>query len=518
MKRGTWRAAVALFALTACGATRPTEELTYTVDLNDRADDQFKVSLAVDGLTAENALYQFAATAPGTYQVMDIGRFVRNFAAFDAAGNELQTERVSTNQWQIHDVELAREIRYSIAETWDTPVDEHSVYMMAGTSIEDDHVLLNAHAVFGYPTGMQDTPVRVRLEHPAAWDVGTALNRDPDGAYLADDYDHLVDSPILLGRLSVARTEVTGVPVEIFTYSKTDVVKSEQLLAAMGDMLNSAGEFLGQLPVDRYTFLYHFEDVTQGAWEHSLSSEYVFREMEITDRVGEFLTDIAAHEFFHVVTPLNVHSEIIEQFNFVEPVPSEHLWLYEGTTEWAAHVMQLRSQLKSPEEYLQTLVQKMLSDLRYDTTYSLSQLALTSFTDSGQAQYGNIYQRGALVAGLLDIRLLELSDGEVGLQNLINELARRYGKDNPFPEAELFDIITDMTYPEVGEFFGSYVRSAEPLPMSEYYAKLGIDLIENEAGRPVRFDVDPNPTESEMRLRQAWMAMGGAEGLVLPAN
>ena len=47
----------------------------------------------------------------------------------------------------------------------------------------------------------------------------------------------------------------------------------------------------------------------------------------------------------------------------------------------------------------------------FDSTYSLRELALTSYSDSGQAQYGNIYMRGALTAGLLDIRLLELSHG-----------------------------------------------------------------------------------------------------------
>ena len=47
----------------------------------------------------------------------------------------------------------------------------------------------------------------------------------------------------------------------------------------------------------------------------------------------------------------------------------------------------------------------------FDSTYSLRELALTSYSDSGQAQYGNIYMRGALTAGLLDIRLLELSQG-----------------------------------------------------------------------------------------------------------
>ncbi len=478
----------------------------YAIDVTDRADDTFQVTAWVSGLTAANAVYQFAATAPGTYQVMDIGRFVRSFEAFDAAGKPVPVERASVNQWKLGDAPRVRTLRYSIAETWDTKVDRHEVYLMCGTSIEQDHVLINPHAVIGYPTGMQARPIRLRVKYPPSWKAGTALEQDRGGAYLAEDYDRLVDSPILLGRLSEARTRVTGVPVRIFTYSKTDRIKSAQLLAAMDDMLQAAGRFLGQLPVDRYTFLYHFEDRPAGAWEHSLSSEYVFQESEFTDSVGRYLTDIAAHEFFHVVTPLNIHSEIIEHFNFVTPVPSQHLWLYEGTTEWAAHAMQLRSGLKSPEEYLEKIIEKMRIDrAKFDSTYSLRDLALTSYTDSGQTQYANIYLRGALTAGLLDIRLLELSSGTRGLQDLIRDLTRKYGKRRAFPEATLVDTLVAMTYPEIRDFFDRYVWESERLPIAEYYGKLGIRLVEGPDGMPERFEIDSAATPAQRALREAWL-------------
>ncbi len=478
----------------------------YAIDVTDRAEDQFTVTAWVGGLTADNAVYQFAATAPGTYQVMDIGRFVRSFAAFDAAGKPVPVQQVSVNQWKLSDPSRVRTLRYSVAETWDTEVNQHPVYLMCGTSIEKDHVLLNPHAVLGYPTGMQARPIRLRLKYPARWKVGTALQRDRGGAYLAENYDHLVDSPILLGRLSEARTRVTGVPVEIFTYSKTDEIKSAQLLGAMNGMLQAAGRFLGRLPVERYTFLFHFEDKSAGAWEHSLSSEYVFAEGEFTDSLGRYLTDIAAHEFFHIVTPLNIHSEIIEHFNFVTPVPSQHLWLYEGTTEWAAHAMQLRSGLKSPAQYLQKVLEKMLIDRsKFDSAYSLRELALTSYSDSGQAQYGNIYMRGALTAGLLDIRLLELSDGARGLQDLIVDLTRKYGKRRAFPEATLVDTLAAMTYPEIRDFFARYVWGSERLPIAEYYGKLGIRLVEAPDGTPLRFEMDSMPTARQRALREAWL-------------
>ncbi|MFY7999762.1 MAG: peptidase [Candidatus Kapaibacteriota bacterium] len=458
-----------------------THTLVYEVNLNDRSDDTFKVRLLVSGLTAANAVYQFAATAPGTYQIMDVGRFVRKFQAFDEKGKEIPCENISVNQWKIKQPEKVVEIRYAIAETFDTPVTRDEIFRMCGSSIEDDHTLFNVHTVIGFPTEMQSTPLKIKFLYPSAWKIGTPLEQDSTGFYYAKNYDFAVDSPVLMGRLTSARTNIKGTAIEIYTYSKTDQISSEQLLGAMSKMLNSAGEFLRELPVKRYTFLFHFENTSAGAWEHSYSSEYVMEERPFTPEYGQSITDIAAHEFFHVITPLNIHSEIIERFNFVKPTASEHLWLYEGTTEWAAHIMQLRSGLKSLDQYLADLSQKTLVDQNYfDRTYSLSKLSLTCYSDSGQKQYGNIYYRGALVAGMLDIRLLELSNGKRGLREVIQELMKKYGPEKAFSEKEFLQEFVKMTYPEIADFFEQYVRKANPLPLREYYAKIGIAYSERK--------------------------------------
>jgi predicted metalloprotease with PDZ domain len=168
--------------------------------------------------------------------------------------------------------------------------------------------------------------------------------------------------------------------------------------------------------------------------------------------------------------------------------------------------MQLESGIKMPEAYLAGVVAKSRSDrTQFDTTYSLSKLAFTSFSDSGQVQYGNIYQRGAIVAGLLDIRLLELSNGKRGLRDVVVDLSHSFGKKKAFPEDSLFAILTRRTYPEIGDFMARYIKGTEHPPIKEYYAKLGIILTEDEKGLPVKFDVDPNPTPDQLRLRAAWL-------------
>jgi predicted metalloprotease with PDZ domain len=466
------------------------QTLVYEVNLNDRSEDTFKVRLLVSGLKPENAIYQFAATAPGTYQVMDIGRFVKKFQAFDKNGKEIPCKPVSVNQWSISKPEKVVEIRYAISETFDTPVPRDEIYRMCGSSIEDDHVLFNAHTVIGFPTGMQSKPLKIKFLYPEVWKLGSPMERDSAGYFLAKSYDFAVDSPILLGRITYAQTNIRGTNIDIYTYSKTDQIKSEQLLGAMSKMLTAAGEFLVQLPVKHYTFLYHLEDVPAGAWEHSYSSEYILEERPYTAAYGQYITDIAAHEFFHVITPLNIHSELIEKFNFVKPNPSEHLWLYEGTTEWAAHSMQLRGGLKTIQQYCADLTQKVFVDNSYfDRTYSLSKLSLMCFTDSGQKQYSNIYYRGALVAGLLDIRLLELSDGKRGLREVVRELSMVYGPDKSFSEKDFFQTFVKMTYPEIADFIELYIKKSTPLPLKDYYAKIGITYNERKLSDTISPDI-----------------------------
>ncbi|MBI5729864.1 MAG: peptidase [Ignavibacteriales bacterium] len=448
----------------------------FYVNLNDRADDLFKVTLVPEKLTEQNKIYQFASTAPGTYQTMDIGRYVRSFKAYDETGNELGSKQISTNQWELEEPVKTKKIVYTIAETWDTPVKEHSVYAMSGTSLENDHVLVNGQCVFGYFHGMQKTPIKIKLDYPKEWLAGTALNLDKEGFYDAPDYDYVVDSPILLGNLTKATTKIENTSVDVYTYSKTGKVSSDQILILLEDMLTATSQFTQGLPVDRYTFLFHFENFSSGAWEHNFSSEYVFNELPLEGAYAKEIKSTAAHEFYHVITPLNIHSELVGNFNFEKPTMSQHIWLYEGVTEWASDILQLRDYLTSLDDFLAEIKTKLIMNDNYDPAISLVDLSLHS--TERQDQYGNIYQKGAVVACLLDIRLLELSKGKKGLREVLNQLYKDYGANKAFSEKDFFDEFVNRTYPEIADFINRYIKGTDKLPVADYFENLGIEYKE----------------------------------------
>ena len=81
-----------VFLLLLAAASLRAQELRYTVDLRARGSHTIGVTLRVDSLMAGDTVFQFAATAPGTYQTMDIGRFVQGFTAVDGRGRAVATK------------------------------------------------------------------------------------------------------------------------------------------------------------------------------------------------------------------------------------------------------------------------------------------------------------------------------------------------------------------------------------------------------------------------------------------
>jgi len=457
--------------------------IQYKIDLTNTGDDLFHISLFPGKLSPENQYFNFVAFAPGVHQVLDYGRFVKSLTAYDEKDSIIITEKISLNKWIISTPEKVYRIDYTIEDSFDAEVEEHAIYPMSGTGIEKDFIILNTFGVLGYFSGLLNKPIQIEINYNPEWKIGTALEKE-NGYYVAESYYHLADSPILLGALSTASSMIGDIEVEVFVYSENDTINADTVLYLAKDVLNAAVEFTKYAPVNRYSFLMYFLNNETykrnglhggGALEHSYSSTYAFNARP------EFLfmlRDVIAHEFMHILTPLNLRSEIIANFDYSKPSSEDkHVWLYEGVTEWVSLIMLLRSGVDDIESHLSAISGKLRNSETYDSTYSLTRISKEWSTDEGNKQYGNIYQRGAVTAELLDIRLLELSGGTRGLREVYLDLIKKYGKDKPFNNERFFDVIVELTYPEIKEFISDYITGTKSLPYKEYFKKLGIKYI-----------------------------------------
>lgn len=483
----------------------------YTLDLTNVVQDRVQVELIPPKIADKQITFYFPKIVPGTYAIADYGRYVSDLHALDKKGKELPVEKVSENAWTIKNAHKMKKITYWVDDTWDTSKEGPDIFEPAGTNIEAGaNYVINTSGFFGYFKEMKEPDFQLNIIRqkdlygstgliPA--ETGSSLNeiKVEQGSestnkvvdvYWAEDYDHLVDSPLMYAKPDTAIINVANTEVLIGSYSPTKKVSAAEIAASIREVLMAQKEFLGgKLPVNKYAFIFYFTDkpiLRYGALEHSYSSFYYMPEMPI-EQMNQQLRDFAAHEFFHIVTPLTVHSEEIEDFDFNDPEMSRHLWMYEGVTEYFASLVQVQYDLISTEEFIETIREKMLTADQFidDVPFTeISKFTLDKYHD----QYYNVYQKGALIALCLDVKLLELSNGEHGLRDLMLELSEKYGKDSAFEDDKLFEEIAAITGPQIADFFERYVQGTgplpadttmtgsaiEPLPFQEIFDKVGI--------------------------------------------
>ena len=471
----------------------------YTIDLTHVVDDKVYVELLVPDIADSELTFHLPSMIPGTYAIEDYGRFVSDLQALDKKGRSLPVEKTGTNSWKIGKAKKLVKITYWVEDSYDTELAGPEIFQPAGTNIEaDKNFILNASGYFGYLNNHTDLDYEVKVIKPAGFygstglipastDNPTAGTINLEGKEFAPEtgvdifvttsYDELVDSPIMYSRPDTTMIDVAGTQVLVAVYSPNELITSADIAGTIDEVLMAQKDYLGgQLPVDKYAFIFYFTDepvMSYGALEHSYSSFYYMPEYPIGDMTQQ-LRDFAAHEFFHIVTPLSIHSEEIVPFDFTNPKMSRHLWLYEGMTEYFAGNAQVKGKLISVDQYINMLREKMMVAAQFNDTLPMTELSLGAL-DTYADQYYNVYQKGALICMALDLTLLDLSAGEYGVQQLMADLAKEYGKDKSFKDDELFAKITELTYPEVREFFRLYVEGPKPLPMAEILRKAGLD-------------------------------------------
>jgi predicted metalloprotease with PDZ domain len=456
----------------------------YSVDLTRVENDELKVELLTPKVSAPEILFFMPKIVPGTYINSDFGKFVKNIKAFDKAGRPLPlTLQPDSNSWRIKKANALYKIEYTVEDTWDAAF-KHSVYEMAGTNFEaGKNFSINTCGVFGYLDGFKKTPFELSFKRPGNFYASTALvpvsSAGDMDVFRCENADHLYDSPIMFCVPDTTTVKVGLTDVLVSVYSPKKQITSKFLAQNLQSLLNAAKNYLGgKLPVNRYAFLYYFNSEQpkvqgQGAWEHSYSSFYSLSEAP-QENVISNIVDVSSHEFFHIITPLNICSKEVREFNFNKTILSKHLWLYEGSTEYDSHHAQVTQGLITPEEYVKRLAQKIaFSRTAFNDTLPFTVLSRGS-AGIYKAQFVNVYMKGALINACLDIYLNKLSGGHYGLHNLKHDLSVRYGPENYFDDDALFDEITRLTFPPVRDFFARYVEGPNAIPYEDFFAMAGI--------------------------------------------
>jgi len=465
------------------------EEIQVNINLNEIKDDKVLVTVKTPKITTDEVTYYVPKTVPGTYSEDNFGKYIEDVKAFDKKGNALIVKNLDTNSWSIANAKMLDKITYLVNDTYDTETGKgfgsDDIFSPTGSNIDaGKNVMLNTHCFVGYFSNYMAVPYKLSVSHPADFWGATSLT-DLDAAttndlFVASRYAELVENPIMYSKPNYTTFKVDDMEILIAVYSPTGKITAEGITPEMKKVMTAQKKFLGPVnSTKKYSILLYLSTMNKdaqgfGALEHPTSTTVVFPEMIPNDALTKEMKDVVSHEFFHIVTPLTIHSQEIQNFDYNAPKMSEHLWMYEGVTEYFANLFQINQGLIDEEEFYSRIAEKIENASKLNDTMPFTTMSKNVLVEPYKAQYLNVYEKGALIGMCLDIIIRENSNGQRGILDLMHKLSNEFGVSKAFNDEELFAKITQLTYPEVGEFLKTYVSGSTPIPYDYYLSKVGV--------------------------------------------
>ncbi|GAA3625889.1 peptidase M61 [Flavivirga jejuensis] len=508
MNTKTFASLFAGILLASCSSTKNTKNdlatslpISTSINLVGIDNDKAPVVINPGRFTVETVTYRLPKVIQGTYSVSDFGKYVDDFKAIDYEGNEMQVNKVDTNSWSISNAKQLDKITYLVNDTYDIEVNggigKDTPFSPSGTNLEPNNYVLNLHGFIGYFDSLKKNQYKLDITASADFirtsalqNVGSATSEDGKNittSYFASRYFDITDNPMMYGNLDVEEFEVGTIKIVLSVYSPNKVHSAKSLKETVFKMMQAQKTYLGDInTTSRYDIYLYLSEGKEdspkgfGALEHHTSTVVVLPESMPKEALAESMTDVVSHEFFHIVTPLSVHSEDVHYFDYNNPTFSKHLWMYEGVTEYFATLFQVNQGLVNDTDFYNKIMSKIQSSKRLNDAMSFTIMSENVLKAPYKDQYLNVYQKGALIGMCVDILMREASNGNRGILSLMKELSNKYGKNKPFEDDKLIDEIVAMTYPSLREFFNTHVIGDLPINYNEFFEKVGLEVGEGK--------------------------------------
>lgn len=522
--------------------------IVTSIDLTAVDEDRVPVVINPGRFTVDTVTYRLPRVIQGTYSVSDFGKYIDELKAINYNGEAIEVTKVDDNTWQIVNAEDIDKIIYYVNDTFDIEtgggIGGEQPFSPAGTNIEPDNYVLNLHGFIGYFDELKSNQYTLDVTAPADFDrtsalqtIGEELSSDgkfKTSKYFAPRYFDITDNPMMYGYLDVQEFMVGDIKIVLSLYSPNRKHTAESLKETIYEMMEAQKAYLGDINstarYDIYVYLSEGDEDSPkgfGALEHQTSTVAVFPEDTPLEGLKSSMVDVIAHEFFHIVTPLSVHSEDVHYFDYNQPTFSKHLWMYEGVTEYFAQHFQVYKGLVEPEEFYSTVDQKINVSMNMDDAMSFTTMSENVLEEPYASNYYNVYMKGALIGMCIDILMRKESNGQRSMLSLMKELSNKYGVNKPFEDDKLIEEIASMTYPSVGEFLKKHVEGTTPIDYDEFFEMVGLVKEEKEVetnyifagGQNIIFDADQKTGQiffSNTALKNSfWVAQGIQAGDII---
>lgn len=467
-----------LLGFFACNATTKAT-IQYTISLEHPEQHLFHVTMTIPDVKGEVTVQMAAWNA--LYQIRDFSAHIQQVEAFIGA-DKAPVEKLDKQMWRIK-ANGTVTVRY--ATYWD------EVGPFA-TQLNGEHAFINLAMILLYiPERRTENVVLTIPSPPENWLAASALVggiESMGGAqaffFKAPTYDALADGPIEIGRFQ--EFDLPGVSPRITVVVHGDKWRKKQIEEELKRICQYEIRLMEGAPFDHYTFILHIgRGAGGGGMEHSYSTA-------IGVPSDEYLSGVAAHEFFHLWNVKRIRPATLEPVDYTKEQYTRALWFAEGVTNTYGSFTLVRSGIWSKDRFYQDLGQQIseLESRPANHWQSAEQSSLDAWLEKyqlyNQPDYSvSYYTKGQVLGYLLDILIRDRTSNAKSLDDVLRAMNKDFAKQGKFYRDSL-DVRLEaekVTGGSFEEFFQKYVAGIEPFPYQQVLGLAGLELRSTEQRR-----------------------------------
>ncbi|MBP7093020.1 MAG: M61 family metallopeptidase [Candidatus Kapabacteria bacterium] len=477
-----------------------TAAITYTLGFDRAAQHLITVRMRIDSVTGSSVTVVMPSWSPGSYKIRDYAGYQGNVTTWVGTG---AARKRTTSNWRdkaslVIDTQGAStvEIDYVIYAHERTVRTNH---------VNRFHAFLVPTAVCMYVEGRTNEIHHVLLTHDVStWpSVSTSLSPvqapSSQGMLLgALNYDVLADSPIEIGDHQIQTFDLAGAKHEVavptnFTLDVSWLTEQIKRIVTV-----EAGMF-GGVPYDRYVFIIQVYPGAGGGLEHARSSVNAVDPSAMLDKskvIG--LLSLLCHEYFHLWNVKRIRPIELGPFDYTRETYTPMLWLAEGLTSYYDDLLAYRCGFSTAKEYIEILSKDHIgklatvqgrSAMSTRDSSTLAWLKLYMASPDGSNRFPSYYLKGGVIILLLDVYLIDHSDGKYSLDDAMRAFWTRYQADSSkgLTEDEVIELIEGSTKIQIKDRLMAWLNGTTELPYNEILEAVGLKVVDTpKAPEPVK--------------------------------
>jgi predicted metalloprotease with PDZ domain len=467
------------------------QDVNYVVSLSNPEQHLVQITMNIPPGPSSHQLQLPVWNA--LYQVRDFSQYMNWIRAETPDGQPLPFTQLNKSRWKIEGTERGARVLYEMF------ADDPDPY---GAQLSSRHAFFNLAEILMYDVDTRGNPTSVEFHNvPSDWKIATPLAKQ-DNAYVAGNYDRLVDSPVEISNFEeedfTAKCGHYRVVLDRASHEpNTDAAGSNAILTAMlprlQRMVDNASAWMNDCPFDNYMFIYHAsESPGGGGMEHSYSTAITLSASDFAG-VSSRLLSFTSHEFFHLLNVKRIRPQSLEPVDYTKENYTPALWFSEGVDSTVGQYILLRAGLLDENHYLEHLSSEIteLQSRPARHTQSVEQSSIDAWLEK-YPYYGlpdrsiSYYDKGELLGVLLDLAMRESSDDRESLRDLFRWMNEHYAKQGKFfaDSPAVREAAETLTHADLRNFFQSYVSGTEDIPWDKFFARVGLQVVPSEVILP----------------------------------